>query len=145
MRVNGSGSPVTYPTVTVGAEVLTVKVSLLAELIISRTGFTFNQLINALLLQNNKDPKNTAFVFELWAACVSDNYADAGQPVPTPDQWAMKIDKITGGWEHSTPLFTEIYKALADAVLNRWPHLRKAAPVEAAKTQDEPLPSENPN
>ena len=136
MRVNGSGSPVTYPTVTVGAEVLTVKVSLLAELIISRTGFSFGQLINSLVPKNNKDPRNTAYLFELWAACVAHNYADAGQPVPTADQWAVKIDAATGGWENSTPLLTEMYAALTTAVVKRWPSL-KPVPETTAKPQDE--------
>lgn len=137
MSANGSGSPVTYPTVKVGAEVLTVKVSLLAELIISRTGFSFGQLINSLVPKNNKDPKHTAYFFELWAACVSHNYADAGQAVPTADQWASKVDAVTGGWEHSTPLFTEMYAALTTAVVKRWPSLNKPVPETAAKPTDE--------
>lgn len=127
MRVNGSGSPVLHPTVTVGTEVLTVKVSLLAELIISRTGFSFGQLIQSLVPKNNKDPKNTAYLFELWAACVAHNYADAGQPIPTADQWAQKVDNITGGWENSTPFFTEMYAALTSAVVKRWPALNPPA------------------
>jgi hypothetical protein len=122
MPVNGSGSPVIYPTVTVGTEVLTVKIGLLAELIISRAGLSFGELINSL--RPNKDPRNTARLFDLFSACVAHNYKEQGLAIPTAEEWAIKFDAVTGGPENSHPLLIEIYKALTEAVVKRWPSLK---------------------
>lgn len=134
MRVNGSGSPVQYPTVTVGTEVLTVKIGLLAELILSRAGLTFGDVLKALL-PTSKDPKKFDYTFQLFAACVAHNYP-AGS-APTADQWAEKIEALGGDPESNAPMLGAIYKALSEALVKRWPSPLVKVQESAANPTDE--------
>jgi hypothetical protein len=137
MSANGSGSPVEYPKVAIGGEVLTVKIGLLAELILSRAGLTFQDVIKGLL-PNTNDPKKFDFTMQFFAAAVAHNYP-SGQ-APTADQWAEKIDALGGTPELNSPLLVRIYTGLSEAIVKRWPSPR---PVQetAAKQPDttEPL------
>jgi hypothetical protein len=130
-----SNSPIVYPKVTIGAEVLTVKIGLLAELIISRAGLSFPELITALRPQN-RDPRKMALVFEFFAAAVAINYQEAGQPVPTSDQWAAKIDAAGGDLDGNQKLLVAIFSALTEAVLKRWPELRAVPETPAPSPTD---------
>jgi hypothetical protein len=126
MSANGSGSPVEYPTVKIGAETLTVKIGLLAELILSRAALTFQDVIKGLL-PNTNDPKKFDFTMQFFAAAVAHNYPN-GQ-APSADQWAEKIDAIGGTPELNAPLLIAIYSGLSQAIVKRWPSPR---PVETA-------------
>jgi hypothetical protein len=141
---NGSGSPIEYPTVTIGSEKLTVKIGLLAESIISRAGLSIDQVINPLR-PGNKDPHNLDYLFQLFAAAVAHNYKEQGLSVLTADEWISKVEAVGGDPESNAPIIAEMRRALVEAVVKRWPSLR-AAPVETAKPVQEAAPSsETPN
>ena len=134
MRVNGSGSPVQYPTVTVGAEVLTVKVGLTAELILSRSGLTFQDVLKALQ-PNSRDPRKFDYSMQLFAACAAHNYP-AGT-APTADPWVEKVEALGGDPESNAPFLTAIYAALAEALVKRWPSPLVKVQEPAANPTDE--------
>lgn len=138
MRANGSGSPIEYPRVTIGAEVLTVKIGLLAESIISRAGLSIDQVINPLRA-GNKDPRNLDYLFQLFAAAVAHNYKEQGLVVPTADEWIAKVEALGGDPDSNAPIISEIRKGLVESVVKRWPHLR-AVPVAAAPTDEAAIP-----
>lgn len=141
MRSNGVGSPVEYPSITIGSEVLTVKLGLRAELILSQAGLSFSNAVKSLVPIDPKkmdqvDPRRLAYAFQLLAACVAHNYPD-GQ-APKPEQWADKIDSVTGGdIEANRPIIIAIYDALTKAVVKRLPSPKvqdTAASTEAPAT-----------
>ena len=141
---NGSGSPIEHPTVKIGTEVLTVKIGLLAELIISRAGLSLDQAITPLKA-GSKDPHNLDYLFQLFAAAVAQNYKEHGLSVLTADEWVSKVEAASSEMEDSSPIITAMRAALVEAVVKRWPQLR-AVPVPAAKPDQEAAPkSENPN
>jgi hypothetical protein len=118
MSANGSGSPVEYPTVKIGAETLTVKIGLLAELIISRAGLTFGEIITALL-PASKDPRRFNLCMQLFAAAVAHNYPSGA--VPTAEDWAQKVDALGGDPVSNLPILTAMFDGLSVAITKRWP------------------------
>lgn len=142
MRANGSGSPIEYPRVTIGSEVLTVKIGLLAECIISRAGLSLDQAITPLKA-GSKDARNLDYLFQLWAAAVAHNYKEQGLSVFTADDWISKIEHLNSDAEDSSATIATMKSALVDAVVKRWPSLR-AVPAAAAKPDQEAAPKSEP-
>lgn len=140
MQPNGSGSPITYPTVTIGAETLTVKIDLLAEMVISRAGLSLSEAVSPLSA-GNKDPKHTYYLFQLFTAAVAHNYKARGLPVPDVEEWIAKVEAAGGEPELNTPIIQQMRVALVAAVVKRWPSLRQV-PTDGVKikepAQDEP-------
>lgn len=135
---NGSGSPIEYPKLTIGTEVLTVKIGLLAESIISRAGLSIDQVINPLRA-GNKDPRNLDYLFQLFAASVAHNYKEQGLVVLTADEWISKVEEIGGDPDLNAPIIAAMRATLTEAVVKRWPHLR-AVPVAAAPEAEAAIP-----
>jgi hypothetical protein len=135
MAANGSGSPVEYPRITIGAETLTVKIGLLAELILSRAGLSFQDVIKGLL-PGSSDPKKFDFTMQFFAAAVAHNYP-SGQ-APSADQWAEKIDTIGGDPQSNAPMLIAIYEVLSKAIVKRWPSPRPVQESPAPTDADLP-------
>jgi hypothetical protein len=142
-EANGSGSPIEYPKVTIGAEVLTVKIGLLAESIISRAGLSIDQALEPLK-SGSKNPRNLDLLFQLFSAAVAHNYKSMGLSVPTADDWIAKVEAVGGEPESNAPIITSMKVALVEAVVKRWPSLR-AVPQGTAPSQDTAPKSETPN
>ncbi len=133
---NGSGSPVEYPKVTIGSEVLTVKLGLLAELILSRVGLSFQEAFQ-LLSPGEKDARKFDITMQLFAACVAENYPP-GQ-APNADAWAIKIEKLGGDPKSNAPMLQAIYSVLGEAVTKRWP-----LPPKAQEPVADPMQPDSP-
>jgi hypothetical protein len=132
---NGSGSPVEHPTVVIGTEKLTVKIGLLAELIISRAGLSLDQAITPLKA-GSKDPHNLDYLFQLFAAAVAHNYKEAGLSVLTADEWVSKVESIGGDVDGNAPIIAAMKVALVEAVVKRWPSLRAVPATTANALKD---------
>jgi hypothetical protein len=141
---NGSGSPIVHPTVTIGTEVLTVKIGLLAELIISRAGLSLDQAITPLK-SGSKDPHNLDYLFQLFAAGVAHNYKEQGLSVLTADEWVSKVESIGGDVEGNAPIIAAMRAALVEAVVKRWPSLRAVPATTANALKDAEPETETPN
>lgn len=141
---NGSGSPIEYPTIKIGAEVLTVKVDLLAELLISRANLAFADLVNALRV-TSKDPRKLDFAFQLFAACVAHNYQLRGEQAPSADTWAMRIQSLDPAADPNAtnPVLVSMFNVITEAVLKRWPSLRAVPETTAQSPTDTDLPKAN--
>lgn len=136
MSANGSIAPVEYPKVQIGAETLTVKIGLLAELILSRAGLTFQDVIKGLL-PGSGDPKKFDFTMQFFAAAVAHNYP-SGQ-APSADQWAEKIDTLGGDPQSNAPLLVAIYEGLSKAIVKRWPSPRPVQETAANQPDTDQL------
>jgi hypothetical protein len=141
---NGSGSPVVHPTVTIGTEVLTVKIGLLAECIISRAGLSLDQAITPLKA-GSKDPHNLDYLFQLFAAAVAHNYKEQGLSVYTADDWIAKVESLNADQQDSSATIAVMRAALVEAVVKRWPSLRAVPATTANATQDAEAKSDTPN
>jgi hypothetical protein len=140
MQPNGNGSPVTYPTVTIGAETLTVKIDLFAELVISRAGLSLSEGISPLQA-GNKDPQHFYRLMQLFSAATAHNYKRNGLPIPDAEEWVAKIEAAGGDPELNSPIIQKMRAALVEAVVKRWPSLRQV-PVDAAKLKEPAQPEE---
>lgn len=80
--------PVEHPVVTLGGRSLSMKYSLLADYILDKRGIDTKQLIPLLTADK---PGRAALVIDLFAACVAHNFVEAGDPVPTSEQWCTRL------------------------------------------------------
>lgn len=80
--------PIDYPAIVIGGRTLTLKFSLLADFVLDRRGIDTSQIIP--ILRSGKPGRNSLSI-ELFAACVAHNYVEAGEPVPTPEQWCLRL------------------------------------------------------
>ena len=82
--------PVTYPSVMIQGQALTLKCSLLAQYVLSRLGIDARQIPTLL---GGMNPRSVATMVDLFSACVAHNFADQDppQPIPSPDYWAARI------------------------------------------------------
>lgn len=80
--------PLDHPAVIIGGRTLVLKYSLLADYVLDKRGIDTSQIIPTL--RGNKPGRNS-LVIELFAACVAHNYVEAGEPVPTPEQWCLTL------------------------------------------------------
>lgn len=81
--------PLDPPKVIVGGRELTLKYSLLADYVLDRRGIDTTQIL--AVLRANK-PGRSSLVIELFAACVAHNFVEAGDPVPTAEQWCLRLN-----------------------------------------------------
>lgn len=136
MAINGQGAPVVYPSVTIGAETLTVKYSLLAQFKMSQAGLDIREMLLALGPQSN-DPRRYAFICEMFAACVAENYVDRGEKPPTAEQWNLKISRQVDADKLSDAL-RAIGGAVIEAILKQQPESKPAPAIPAKQTADSP-------
>ena len=111
-------SPIDYPVVTVKGRALVVKCGLLAELQLSRQGIGVSDALKRMPRKEKPgpvDPRILADMMDLWAACTAENFVEAGEPVPTADQWALRIPPDQWG-ECCRAVGTALVKALRLAV-----------------------------
>lgn len=79
--------PLTHPTVTIGAQILTLKTSGLTGYLLDSWGVDTSNLVERM----QKPIGRTALLFQLFAALVAHNFMEVGKPIPTPEHWALKI------------------------------------------------------
>ena len=102
-------SPVEYPVVKIRDRAFTVKCGLLAELHLSRQSIGVGDALKRMPRGGGKpDPRILSDMMDLWAACTAENFVAAGEPVPTADQWALRIPPEQWG---------ECCKAVSDALV----------------------------
>lgn len=80
--------PIDHPTVVIGGRSLTLKYSLLADYVLDRRGIDTTQIVATL---KSDKPGRKSLVLELFSACVAHNYVEAGEPVPTTEQWCTRL------------------------------------------------------
>ncbi len=124
-------SPLPFPRVTVAGQVLEVKLSLLAEFVLSGLGL---DLANAVAVLRANDLRKYSMLLKLFTAMVAHNFAERGQEYPSPEAWALQIDKQ----EDKAGQLTAIYQAVYDVIVKE---LEKNAPkpVTAMPAQPEPI------
>ena len=79
--------PLTHPTVTIGAQILSLKTSGLTGYLLDSWGVDTSNLVAAM----QKPVGRTALAFQLFAALVAHNFMEVGKPIPLPEYWALKI------------------------------------------------------
>lgn len=131
MAINGMDAPITHPTVTIGAETLTVKYSLLAQFKMSQAGLDVREMLMALA-PTSVDPRRHSFVYEMFAACVAENYVDRGEKPPTAEQWTLKISRMVPDDKLSETL-RAIGGSVIEAILKLQPMSHK--PVQETPAQ----------
>lgn len=119
---NPNGSPVAYPTITFGEQTYTVKFSMLSQYVLDEEGVDPRQLPE---IMRSPRPGKVALMFKLFAAAVAHHFVEAGQPIPTGAEWAMRA-------EAAGVSFKQIIEAVLDAT--------KKAPSPADAAQ--PAPSD---
>ena len=80
--------PVDHPAVIIGGRALTLKYSLLADYVLDKRGIDTSAIVPTL---RSAKPGRNALVIELFAACVAHNFVDNQEPIPTPEQWCMRL------------------------------------------------------
>lgn len=80
--------PLEPPAVIIGGRTLTLKYSLLADYVLDRRGVDTSQIIPVL---RSGKPGRNSLIIELFAACVAHNYVEAQEPVPTAEQWCLRL------------------------------------------------------
>lgn len=135
MRVNGPQPPIVYPTITIGGETLLVKFSILSQFKMSQAGLDPGEMLTALS-PGSKDPKRHSYVFEMFAACVAENYVDRGEAPPTAEQWTLRLTKLA---EAGTleDLLVQIGKSVIDAILKQPPTSKSVQGTPAPELLDQ--------
>ena len=125
-------SPIEYPVVTVNGRALTVKLSLYAQLYLSRRKISLPDAMGRLVKVAKRqpgesiDPEIIADSVDLWTACVAENFARLNAPVPDADYWALNVPD--GQWGECCKAVGE---ALAKAVRPAVQPLAPAAELPA--------------
>jgi hypothetical protein len=86
--IAGPTPPLDHPAVVIGGRTLTLKYSLLADYVLDRRGIDTKGIIPTL---RSDKPGRNSLIIELFAACVAHNFVEAGEPVPTPEQWCLRL------------------------------------------------------
>ncbi len=102
-------SPLIFPRVTVAGQPLEVKLSLLAEFVLSGLGL---DLANAVSVLRANDLRKYAMLLKLFTAMVAHNFAERGQDYPSPEQWALQIDKQPDKAEQLTGIYNAVYAVI---------------------------------
>jgi hypothetical protein len=116
--------PLEPPTITIGGRTLTLKFSLLSDYVLDKRGIDTAQIVPTL---KSGKPGRSSLIIELFAACVAHNYIEAGEPVPTPEQWCLKVPP---------EMIRELGKKLIEALFPNLP-----APVEEAGGEEKQTPA----
>lgn len=80
--------PVEYPAVIIGGRTLTLKSGLLADFVLDRRQIDTSQILP--ILRANK-PGSRSLIIELFAALVAHNFVELGEPIPTAEQWCLRL------------------------------------------------------
>ncbi len=123
-------SPLPFPRITVAGQSLEVKLSLLAEFVLSGLGL---DLANAVAVLRANDLRKYSMLLKLFTAMVAHNFAERGQEYPSPEAWALQIDKQ----EDKAAQLTAIYQAVYDVIVKE---LEKNAPKPVAQMPAQPEP-----
>ncbi len=123
-------SPLPFPRITVAGQSLEVKLSLLAEFVLSGLGL---DLANAVAVLRANDLRKYSMLLKLFTAMVAHNFAERGQEYPSPEAWALQIDKQ----EDNAAQLTAIYQAVYDVIVKE---LEKNAPQPVAQMPAQPEP-----
>ena len=115
-----TGSPIADPTVTVGVETFALRYSLIAEYKISEWGVDVGALLRSLDSRTG-DPKRFFYTCQLFAACVAHQFAAKGEPVPTAEQWMIRLSEIEPDYEKMVKAFALIGAGVVEAILKRFP------------------------
>lgn len=133
-------APIDWPKVNIGKQTLQVKWSILAEYLLSLWGIDTQELLRVVgsvklgtaavtdedgkivtpAVQATADPRFTAKIFEMFAACVGHNYLQLGQDAPTAMYWASNIEDGQ---------FPDLVRALYSAMGKRRPAAAQKAPA----------------
>ena len=143
-----SEPPMAWPTVTIGARTFVVKFNQRAMYLANLWGYDVNELVQ-VINPTNKDPRRTAFVYQLFAVCTAHNFQAANPPqkaltaeewmdflesvIPSNDPIGMKGEETAMG-----KVCASIGQAVMAAVVKRSSdRIRTAAPTPTA----EPAPN----
>ncbi len=140
MRTNGHQAvsadtpPIDYPKITIRGSEYTLKYSLFAQYHLDKLNVSVPDLMSTLIprLPDGKPDPNPPMkpgritaMMTLLAACAAHNFADRGEPIWTPDDWAQEIpDQLWG----------DCCKAVAEAVVKA-PRVTAASPESPAATE----------
>jgi hypothetical protein len=120
-------TPLEDPVVTIGQDSYTLKFSLLCQYIADKNGINLLHIGDQIRAAASGQGA-LALTLDLFAAMVSGNFVERQRPVPTAQDWALRIP------EESMP---EITKAVW-SVLGKWlglPQTPPAAPQPEQATQ----------
>lgn len=96
--------PVEYPAVVIGGRTLTLKSGLLADFVLDRRQIDTTQILP--ILRANK-AGSRSLIIELFAALVAHNFVELGEPIPTAEQWCLRL-----GTDVLRDLGTKLIRAL---------------------------------
>lgn len=110
MSTNGIAQmpPIDFPSVKIGNETLTLKMSILAAFLLDTWGIAPESV--GPMLTNFTGPGRYSLMWKLFAAMVAHNYVDKNLPYPSPEQWLLKLKSAD-----VQPIFTKIIDALGKA------------------------------
>ncbi len=89
-----TGSPIEYPIIKIGATTYTLRFSLLTELVADELKLDMRELFSTLRTGN---VGRFSSLMKLFSAMVAHNFVALSQPVPTPEQWASRLDELPDG------------------------------------------------
>lgn len=84
-----TGSPIKYPSISLGGATYTLKYSTLAEYVADDLKVNLSDFIYGLREKNTGLFSN---FLKLFSAMVAHNFVALKQPIPTPEQWAALVD-----------------------------------------------------
>ena len=126
-----TGSPIQFPTITIGGATYSLRFSLLAELVADQLGLDTPNFFSDLQTKNTG--KVTAFT-RMFAAMVAHNFVAIKQTPPTPEQWMETLDALPDG--QGAAKFREICDAVGQCLL------AKIQASAAAMKLREPAPAQ---
>lgn len=121
MMANGAPLPISYPVVEIGGTKLELKKSFLAEYMLDKAGVDVEKASVMLkaVAGGARQPGIVAFVTQMLAACCAHLYVARHEPVPSAEDWAVRIS------EEPDP--TETFRKVAKAVFETIAKARPAA------------------
>jgi L-amino acid N-acyltransferase YncA len=125
-----TGSPVTYPTVSIGGATYTLRFSFLAELVADELKLDVRALFDTLRSGN---VGKLSAMMKLFSAMVAHNFVSLRQDVPTPEQWAARLEDLPD--DERMAKFQDICQAVGDC-------LRAKIQASAAVRLQEPMPTQ---
>lgn len=84
------GAPIEYPTVKIGQDTYTLKMSLGAQVMMDNAGVALGMIPE--LAKNPYAVGQLTLMMKLFAALVAHHFVEAGQPIPTFEYWAHRIE-----------------------------------------------------
>lgn len=110
-------APLAPPSIIINGRVFTLKLSLVAKYVLSSLKVSAADLATMVKRTETPDPANLAITLRFFAAATAHNFVEAGEPIRSPEQWALAID--------TQERYMDVCRALVDMLL-------KMAPVPVA-------------